>query len=130
MTSVTYADASALVKLAVEEPGSAEMQRWYIESERVMTSLIGIVETRRATARRPHDPAHLERIVGSIEVIAVTTHIAERASSLEPPELRTLDAVHLATALTLGADVAAFVTYDLRLAAAARALGLPVVSPA
>lgn len=52
------------------------------------------------------------------------------AATVGPSSLRTLDAIHLATALGLGAELDAFVTYDNRLAEAARSLGLPVVSPA
>ena len=62
-------------------------------------------------------------------MIDVSPLILSRAARLEPPALRTLDAVHLASALELGADLEAFVTYDARLAAAARGAGLTVVSP-
>lgn len=130
MTSLAYLDASAIVKLVLTEPESLEMARWYVESERVSTSLVGIIETRRAVARRPHDSVHLERIVSGIEVIGVTARIGERAASIAPPTVRTLDAIHLATALAAMPGLDAFVTYDDRLAEAARALGLPVVSPA
>ena len=130
MTSLAYLDASAIVKLVMTEPGSVELARWYVESERVSTSLVGIIETRRAVARRPHNSVHLERIVGGIEVIAVTARIGERAATIAPATVRTLDAIHLATALATMPDLDAFVTYDDRLAEAARALGLPVVSPA
>jgi len=130
MTSLAYLDASAIVKLVLTEPESAEMARWYFESERVSTSLVGIIETRRAVARRPHDPVHLERVVGGIEVVGVTARIGERAAAIAPSTVRTLDAIHLATAISIGTSLTSFVTYDDRLAGAARALGLPVVSPA
>jgi len=130
MTAVSYADASALVKLTVDESGSSAMERWYVETERVLTSVVGIVEMRRAVGRRPYDPVHLGLLLDSVEVVALTPRVAERAAMVRPPGLRTLDAIHLATALELGVDLDAFVTYDDRLAAAARALGLPVVSPA
>lgn len=130
VSSVGYADSSALVKLVVDEPASAAVGRWYVESARVFISLVGIIETRRACARRSCDAAHLEAIIGSVEVIALTNEIAARASALGPAELRTLDAIHLATALALGTDLDAFITYDARLAAAAQALRIPVVSPA
>ena len=55
MTSLAYVDASALVKLVVVEVESAQMLRWYVESERVVTSRVGILETRRAAARHPHE---------------------------------------------------------------------------
>lgn len=130
MSSVAYIDSSALVKLVLAEPESAEMVRWYIESERVATSLIGIIETRRAVARRPHDAVQLERVISGIEVIGVNARLGERAASIGPTDVRTLDAIHLATALSMGASLTSFVTYDDRLAAAGRAVGLPVVSPA
>ena len=130
MTSLAYIDASAIVKLVLTEPESDEMARWYVESDRVSTSLVGIVETRRAVARRPHDSVHLERVVSGIEVIGVTVRIGERAAAIAPPMVRTLDAIHLATAISIGTSLTSFVTYDDRLADAARALGLPVVSPA
>ncbi|MBA2717717.1 MAG: type II toxin-antitoxin system VapC family toxin [Chloroflexi bacterium] len=129
MTSIAYIDASALVKLVVAEPESLEMARWYIECERVATSRIGIIETRRAVARRPHDPVHLDRVLNGIEVISVTARFGERAAEISPSSVRTLDAIHLATALGIGASLTSFVTYDDRLADVARALGLPVVSP-
>lgn len=129
MTSFAYLDASAIVKLVLAEPESLEMARWYVESERVWTSLVGVIETRRAVARRPHDSVHLERVLSGIEIIGVTARLGERAASIEPANVRTLDAIHLATAISIGSSLTSFVTYDDRMAAAARALGLPVVSP-
>lgn len=130
MTSFAYLDASAIVKLVLAEPESLEMARWHVESERVSTSLVGVIETRRAVARRAHDSVHLERVLSGIEVIAVTARLGERAASIAPADVRTLDAIHLATAISIGSSLTSFVTYDNRMAAAARALGLPVVSPA
>lgn len=130
MTVVSYIDASALVKLVIDEPQSVEMQRWYVEGERVLTSVVGVIETRRAVARRVHDRAHLEHVIEAIEAIEITPEIASQAASIVPATVRTLDAIHLATALSLQPGLDGFVTYDDRLADAARALGLPVVSPA
>lgn len=56
--------------------------------------------------------------------------IARAAGDLAPFSLRTLDAIHLASALARGPELDAFLTYDDRLAEAARSLGLPVVRPA
>jgi uncharacterized protein len=130
MTNLSYVDASALVKLVVEEPGSAAMLRWYVESETVVTSRIGIIETSRASRRAAHDPERLRRVLDSIAVIECDAVIADRAAAVVPPTVRTLDAIHVATALALGGTLDAFVTYDERLAAAAREAGLPVVAPA
>ena len=130
MTRLAYVDASALVKLVRAEAGSEAMLRWYVESERVVTSRIGLVETGRAAGRQAHDPAHLRQVLDSIETIEVDRRIADRATGLAPARMRTLDAIHLATALGLAPELDAFVTYDERLAEAARHLGLPVVTPA
>jgi predicted nucleic acid-binding protein len=128
--TVAYVDASALTKLALDEPGSDAMRRWYLEATRVICSRIGIVETRRAVTRREHDPAHLETVLGSVEVIDFDAAIAGHAGTIGPAALRTLDAIHLASAMAVMGELDAFVTYDDRQADAARAVGLPVVRPA
>lgn len=130
MTSLAYVDASALAKLILDEAGTAEMRRWYVESERVVTSRVGIVETQRAVARQAYDAAHLEVILQSVEIVEFDAVIARTAGAVGPPTIKTLDAIHLASAMAMLPDLDAFVTYDDRLAHAARALGLPVVRPA
>jgi predicted nucleic acid-binding protein len=130
MTKLSYVDASALVKLVVEESRSAAMLRWFVESETVVTSRIGIIETSRASRRTAHDPERLRRVLDSMAVIECDAVIADRAAAVVPPSVRTLDAIHVATALALGGTLDAFVTYDERLAQAAREAGLPVVAPA
>lgn len=129
MTGLSYVDASALAKLVLDEPGSDDMLRWWVESERVATSRIGIVETYRAVRRRAHDRAHLGAVLASIEIIELDASIATQAAAIGPSSLRTLDAIHLGSALVLAGELEVFVTYDQRLADAARANGLPVVSP-
>ena len=113
----------------VDEPESAALLRWYVEAERLVTSRIGIVETVRASSLRPHDRAQRNRVLTDLVVYELDSAIAAVAAALEPPAVRTLDAIHLATALALVPDLDAFVTYDDRLAEAALALGLPVVRP-
>jgi predicted nucleic acid-binding protein len=129
MTTVSYVDASALVKLVVDEAESPALLRWYVGAERLVTSRVGVVETVRASSRRDHDPARRNRVLTDVEVYELDDSIAGAAAVLPPP-LRTLDAIHLATAMALGPELDAFVTYDDRLAEAARAIGLPVVRPA
>jgi len=130
MTTLAYVDSSALTKLVLVEAETAGMLRWYIESERLASSRLGVIETRRAAARRDHDPTRLDQVLRSFTVLEIDSVVATAAAALHPPSLRTLDAIHLATALGLGDELDAFVTYDDRLAEAARALRLPVVSPA
>jgi predicted nucleic acid-binding protein len=130
MTSLAYVDASALVKLVVEEDESRAMNRWYVEAERLVTSRVGHVETVRAASRRDHDPARRDLVLAGVEVFEFNAGVAAVAAGLRPPLLRTLDAIHVATALALMPELDAFVTYDDRLAEAARAVGLSVVRPA
>jgi prevent-host-death family protein len=130
MTELAYLDASALVRLVVEEAESVALNRWYVEARRLVTSRIGIVETMRASSRRSCDPTHRVRIMSDVEVIELNSLLAGVAATLDPPALRTLDAIHLAAAMALMPHLDAFVTYDDRLADAARAIGLPVVRPA
>jgi predicted nucleic acid-binding protein len=130
MSGFAYLDSSALVKLVVEEAESSAQNRWYVEARRLATSRIGVIETVRASSRRACDPVHRARILSDVEVIELNPTLAGVAAALGPPLLRTLDAIHLATALALMPELDAFVTYDDRLAEAARALGLPVVRPA
>ncbi len=130
MTQLAYIDTSALAKLVLDEPGSPQMIQWHVESERIITSRVGIIEMRRVAARHAHDAAHLEAVLRSIETFELDATTAHIAGAVAPAALRTLDAIHLATALRLAPGLDAFVTYDDRLAAAARAIGLPVVRPA
>ncbi|MEI7744367.1 MAG: type II toxin-antitoxin system VapC family toxin [Chloroflexota bacterium] len=130
MTALAYVDASALVKLVVDEAESQAMTRWYVEAERLVTSRVGHVETVRAASRRDHDPARRDLVLAGVEVFELSAGVAGAAAMLQPVLLRTLDAIHIATALALGPELDAFVTYDDRLAEAARAVGLPVVRPA
>lgn len=130
MTRLAYADSSALVKLVVAEPESAAAHRWFVEADEVACSRVALVEVARAAGRGAHDAAHLDWVLAQPVVVELDPQIASLAASLAPPSLRTLDAIHLATALVLRPDLDAFVTYDDRLADAARGLGLPVVCPA
>lgn len=129
MTRLAYLDASALVKLVVDEDGSRALHRWFVEAERIATSRVGVIETRRAARRQRHDAVRLEAMIEAIAVFELDAEIDRRASSIGPASLRTLDAIHIATAMALP-DVDAFVTYDDRQAEAARLFGLPVIRPA
>src|SRR3954449_6747918 len=81
MTKLSYVDASALVKLVIEESDSAAMLRWYVESETVVTSRIAIIETSRASRRTAHDRERLRRVLDSIAVIECDAVIADGAAA-------------------------------------------------
>lgn len=126
-----YLDTSALVKLVVAEAQSAALRQWLgvIERQPVAGDLAR-TELMRAVRRVAPDRALRAReVLDSITLIEISTAIVEAAARLDPTSLRSLDAIHLATALELGDDLEALVTYDDRLASAARSVGLAVVAP-
>ncbi len=127
-----YLDASALVKLVLPEAESAALLEELVDEPRIVTSILGWVETRRAIHATTDEAAVLRALEGLFEqatLVELTEPVAEAAAMVQPRALRTLDAIHLATALTLGAELDAFVVYDRRLAEAAHAAGLPVRTP-
>jgi predicted nucleic acid-binding protein len=127
---VTYLDSSAIVKLVNEEPESAALRQYLRRREPFVASALARTEVARALlplgaamVRRGHDT------LGRIELVRVSDRILVAAGALLPHELRSLDAIHLATARELGGDLAQLVTYDERLASAAAGLGLRVAAP-
>jgi uncharacterized protein len=126
-----YLDTSALVKLVVAEPETQALRGWLLESERSPVSCdLARAELLRAVRRAAPDRAIQARaVLDSITLVGVTTATFEAAGRLEPEILRTLDAVHLAAALELGDDLETIVTYDDRLARAARLNGVQISSP-
>lgn len=94
-----------------------------------MSSTLLAVEAIRACARYGGAYAHRARAwLEGIALLALDDPVLDDATSLEPPALRSLDALHLATALSIRDDLGAFFTFDKRLAEAASQHGLPVVS--
>ena len=134
--TVLYLDSSAIAKLAFEEDGS-DILAEYIESCDVVSSDVALTAVTR-TARRIASviPANalgdlLEKTMIAMEemmLIMVETRTLVRAGAIEGSFLRSIDAIHIATAQGLG-DVDAFVTYDERQAAAARLAGFRTISP-
>lgn len=127
----TYLDSSAIVKLVVEEPESAALLRYLRRRRPLVTSALARTEVARAllplgaeAVRRGLD------VLSRLDVVRVNDRVLDAAGALQPPEIRSLDAIHLATAQLLGEDLSRVVTYDDRMAQAAAALGRQVVSPA
>lgn len=134
MTSC-YLDASAIVKLVADEPESAALRAWVLEQSRLVTNRISSVEVVRALRRKGAQGSRralgaVQAAFQSVAILELDAAVAERAANLVPPTLRSLDAVHLASALSLADEVDVLVTYDQRLADAARAASLTVVAPA
>jgi predicted nucleic acid-binding protein len=127
-----YLDSSALIKLVFEEPESAALERFLIEWPVRVSSRLARVEVLRAarTVRDATVARHADDVLAAIDLITADARLLVEATEIEPLSLRTLDAVHLATALSLQPDLAGMVVYDRRLSAAARAAGLTVWAPA
>ena len=127
--SLVYADSSALIKLVIRERESAVLKRW-LTGKRVVSSRIAEVEVSRGARRSGREPRpSVEELLGEIDLIELGDRVVSRAVRLDPPELRSLDALHLATALSIADDLDGFVTYDRQLGRAASAAGLSVASP-
>lgn len=126
-----YLDTSAFVKLLVTEPESAalqaRLQRW---PDRASATLLR-TETVRALRRSGNDAliGKARRLFGGIVLLRIDEPLLDRAGDLGSAELRLLDAVHLAAALSMGPDLGVVLTYDVRLREAAVAQGLSVDSP-
>jgi predicted nucleic acid-binding protein len=126
----TYIDASALVKLAVREPESDALRRYIRRRRPLVSSALSRTEVARALL--PLGAEAIRRgldVVARVDLIRINDRILHAAGAMLPVELRSLDAIHLATAQQLG-DLARIVTYDDRMAAAAMALGWSVAAPA
>jgi len=126
-----YADTSALVKLVIDEGESDSLAEHLRESNLQLTSSeITEIELLRAVARA--DPEMLPEalaLLGQTVLLPLTAGIRRRAASLKPVSIRSLDAIHLATALEIQADLSTLVSYDNRMVVAARAAGIETHSP-
>lgn len=128
---LVYADTSALVKLVLDEPESEHLVEWFNETgAQAATSWLTLVELRRAIARSaPWRAPDVADVLNACQLIVLDRETLEAAARLQPATLRTLDAVHLAAALTLGPDLAGMLVYDARLAHAAREAGIRPFAP-
>jgi uncharacterized protein len=129
---VIYVDTSALLKLVWNEEHSEAMHAFLQEKrdERAVSSVILRVETRRSVRQAAPDLVpRADLLLTRVGTIGLNSAVVESASRLPDPGLRSLDAIHLATALVLGPEVSAFVCYDKRLLTAADAHRLPAIAP-
>lgn len=130
-SGVVYLDSSALVKLVVAEPESGSLRR-FMRLHRVrMSSALARTEVVRAVRHRgPEVIARARRVVLRIDLVRIDDALLDAAASLDAMIVRSLDAIHLASALSVAAELEALVTYDARMTTGAELLGLPVVAPA
>jgi predicted nucleic acid-binding protein len=129
---VIYLDSSALMKLVRREDETAALIEWLdLRPEQpVVSSELGRVEILRAARRFGGQVlAEARAVVGDLDLMALDRAVQDVACDIDDPLLRTLDALHLASALLLGRDLTAFIAYDQRLVDAAHGAGLVVATP-
>jgi len=127
---VIYLDASALVTYVTERPNFPELHDFLRARSafRGATSTVGLIETVRNCDRIGSFPNLMTQLLREYAELELTPGIRDSAANV-PGGLRALDAIHIASAETLGEDLVSFVTYDRRMANVARSRGLPVASP-
>ena len=128
-----YLDSAAVVKLAHAEPESAALRSWLDEQAETpwISSVLTEIESFRALARyAPEAASRLPAVLDLIDLIDLDQRIRMLARTVTPATVRSLDAIHLGTALRSRPSLTSFVTYDNRLLDAAQAAGLPIDAPA
>ncbi len=129
--SALYLDGSAFVKVVVEEAESAALRAFLAASgaRRVSSALLRAEALRAVRHLGPDALSIVREGLRRVDLIGIDDRILDSAGILDPRVLRTLDAIHLATALAVGDDLDAIVTYDERMIAAARLVGLTTAIP-
>ena len=126
----TYLDSSAIVKLAVREPESLALRRYLRRREPFVSSGLARTEVLRALLPAGDEAVARGRsVLQRLDLVRVNDRILNAAGALRPPELRSIDAIHLATAHQLGEELQALVTYEDRMATAAKQLGFRIAQP-
>lgn len=129
---ILYLDSSAIVKLVASEQESVALHELLRSGGPAIASALAKAEVHRAANRLEASPDLQQRVtdvLSRLALIKIDDAILQRAAQLGPAKLRSLDAIHLATALSVRQHLEAFVVYDRRLAEAAEQAGLNVVSP-
>jgi predicted nucleic acid-binding protein len=125
-----YLDTSAFVKLCWPEPESEVLHRYLREWPLRVSAVLLCTEALRAAQRQPAARIdQMQHLLERMAMLEVDRALFRQAGLLGPSTMRSLDAVHLAAALSLGPDLGIVITYDERMVAAARLFGLPVASP-
>jgi predicted nucleic acid-binding protein len=125
-----YLDASALVTLVTGRPHASELRDFLTRSPEMPmgTSTIGIIETVRTLDRVGNYPTALQDLLTDFTEILVTDEIRDAAATL-PGSVRTLDAIHIASAQIIGDALAFLVSYDKRMLDVAHSVGIPIAAP-
>jgi predicted nucleic acid-binding protein len=126
-----YLDSSAIVKLVVPEPETKALREFLRSWPERVSSAVARIEVERVGRRIGGGAVRRARtLLSRIALVDLDEEVVQTAAALDPPELRTLDAIHLATAISLGRDLGALCAYDVRLGSAATARNIEVFVPA
>ena len=127
---VVYLDSSAIVKLVVKEAETAALRRFLRRRRTLVSSALARAEILRAVMTHG-DKAQktAEAVLARFELLRINDRVLRTAGTLPPAGLRTLDAIHLASALTLQDNLTHVVCYDDRLTEATIECGLPAIAP-
>lgn len=125
-----YLDSSALVKLVIREPESKALTD-HLRSRptRVSCALARVEVPRAVAAHGAAGVTRARRLLERVGLLRLDDDLLDAAGAMAGPALRSLDAIHLAAAATLGDALAEVITYDVRMSQAATQLGLPVATP-
>ena len=129
--SVWYVDSSAIVKLVAIEPETPALSRFLEGRQPLVCSALASAEVRRAVL--PLGDKFLRQardVLARFELVRVSDDVLEDAGRLEPASLRSLDAIHLATAALFGSTLGGVISYDQRMRNAALSYGWSVHTPA
>ena len=125
-----YLDSSAIVKLVVVEPESRALRRFLRSHPQRVSSALARVEVLRAVRFQGRAAAERARkVLARIHLLRLDDALLDVASALDPRVLRSLDAIHLASAQAVVEKPDCVITYDRRMFAAAELIGLPVRAP-
>jgi predicted nucleic acid-binding protein len=129
--SLVYLDSSAILKLVISEPETAALIDLLERHPDRVSSALARVEVLRAMRRARGTAAELRRaeaVLSRIALLRIDEDIIATAARLPPYEIRSLDAIHIASALSIRDELSGLVSYDRRLTAAAEKLRIPVLA--
>lgn len=127
---VAYLDSSALIKLVNKEPETAALRKFLRSVEVTVSSELARAEVLRTARALGGNASRVAKdILARVRLLSMDKELLERSAVIDPPTLRTLDAIHLASALSFGSELDELVTYDKRMLSAAEELGITVSAP-
>lgn len=128
--SIAYLDSSSLIKLVNKEPETAALRKYLRSVEVRVSSQLARAEVLRTARVLGGNASRVAKdVLGRVRLLSIDAELLERSAVIDPPTLRTLDAIHLASALSFGSELDELVTYDKRMLSAAQQLGITVSAP-